>query len=248
MFLDTSQLSSAKRLSNAIQSLDPILYYPLNELSGDAINHAKSTKGRFDGIVSGAIQGVMGSRGRGYAFSGTGATNKITIPDHVDIRFETTGVLSWCVLFNLSQMDNNVLPRFWAKGSHYGCFMGDRSNGRFRQLAMEFVDNTAAVAEYWSTTRLDINKDYFAVFTFDTNATPTTMGKVYINGVAENMVKLVSDLNGTILSTAGSNLALFNSGGNNRSIAANYVQHIAYFNKVLTQDEITKLANAAGIH
>lgn len=91
--------SSPVTLSQYIKSLSGLVaYYPLDETSGDAINHAPATFGTLNGTVTGATQGAAGQVGLAYAFDGendevTGITNSLT------------GAFTFVCLFN--RMDDN---------------------------------------------------------------------------------------------------------------------------------------------
>lgn len=71
-------VDKSSRLMSFITGLDPTIYYPLNETSGNAINRAPSTFGTLNGTVTGATQGAAGKVGTAYSFGGDGDRVVIT--------------------------------------------------------------------------------------------------------------------------------------------------------------------------
>lgn len=66
------------RLKDVIKKMpNLIVYFPLNELSGNAINNAPANINSLNGTVTGTTQGAASGMGRAYSFNGT--NNDVTI-------------------------------------------------------------------------------------------------------------------------------------------------------------------------
>ena len=104
---------------------------------------------------------------------------------------------SVAVLAYVGSLNNNILPRFWEKGAHFMCFMGDATNGKYRKIAIETQNSTGVgndnggASEFWGSTNLEVGKTYHIVGTFNgdlVGSEPSVyQGKIWINGVPESM-------------------------------------------------------------
>lgn len=91
-------LPREKRLYDAILHLNPVAYYPLNELrSSIALNHAPQTRYTLNGTVTGAIPGQPGKCGKAYSFDGD--NDNINISDNAILNFGASTDFSLFCLF-----------------------------------------------------------------------------------------------------------------------------------------------------
>ena len=142
----------------------------------------------------------------GYSLSFDG-NSFVRVPDSSSLQIDGSNAFSVTFWAYLRQYDNNVLPRFWEKGADYLCVMGDRSNARYRNIALEVANasgggnDNGGVTEFWGSTRLNTNTWYFIAVTFD-GSLAAQQAQIYVNGVPEAMTTIYP-WSGTLLSTRG---------------------------------------------
>jgi hypothetical protein len=100
------------------------------------------------------------------------------------LRIEANNAFSWAFWTRLNAYDNNVLPRFWEQRSDYVCIMGDRTNGKFRQVALEIADVNAVAHEHWGRIKLNTGEWIHIAGTYD-GATNTC--RQWVNGVEDTV-------------------------------------------------------------
>jgi len=143
----------------------------------------------------------------GYSLSLNGSSAYISVPDARSLQLERTNAFTVVLRARLRSTSNNLLPRFWEKGPHYLCVMGDSSNPRFREVALE-VQNASGggntnggATEYWGDTRLQTNRWYVLAVTFDASRR-SKQAQIYVDGVPEAMTTIYP-WSGTLFATAG---------------------------------------------
>jgi concanavalin A-like lectin/glucanase superfamily protein len=112
-----------------------------------------------------ALSSRVGSSG--YALAFDGVDDYASAADSTTLRPETNNAFSVTFWVRLNSYNNNVLPRFWEKLSHYAAIMGDSRNGRYRNVALEVVNMSGSVVEFWGNTELDTRRWYHIAMTFD---------------------------------------------------------------------------------
>jgi hypothetical protein len=136
----------------------------------------------------------------GVDFDGTTAYMQAT--DSTSLRVEANNAFSWAFWTLLDSYNNNVLPRFWEKRSHYVCVMGDSANGKYRQVALEIADSLGVAHEYWG--RVDLNTGLWTHIagTYD-GATDTC--RQWVNGTEDTVDEIHPGgaWGGTLQSTTG---------------------------------------------
>ena len=165
-----------------------------------------------------------------------GTTKGISIADNSVLRPETNSIFTWCAWVKLFNTVENVLPRILAKGSHYTCIMGDKTNGQYRRMALEVGDdNGSGVVEYWGTTRLSFHRWYFLATVFDTGTC-----QHYVNAVAETMNVISGPFVAPLASSSANALLIGNSSGNSRNWPG-VIAGAKVFNAALTAAQILQL-------
>ena len=221
------------------------LFYKFDELSGTTIvdssgNGRNGTRAGAAGTAWFTIPAkplTKGSRSDHRLNFAKLTNSKVAIADAASIRPETTNkftLAGWIYLFDTRE---NVLPRFWEKGAQFWCFMGDQTNSRANQLALEISNSDSSTTEYWGSTRFKSHRPYFIATTFDGSGAGVCQH--YVNGETEAMTTLLGPFS-EIKSTSGSDMLL----GNRTSLSRNLsgmMSDFKFFNVVLTQSEIKQL-------
>jgi hypothetical protein len=146
-------------------------------------------------------------RAAGYALLLDGTSGHVSVPDSRSLQLERTGRFTVAFRVLLHSYANNSLPRFWQKGPHYLCVMGDRTNPRYRTIALEvqnsfFGGNTnGGATEYWGNTKLVTDRWYAIAVTFD-QSLKKNQAQIYVDGVPENMTTIYP-WSGSLFPTAG---------------------------------------------
>lgn len=228
MSYTTIPRSRSHRVKTYIINLpDLIAYYPLNELSGNAINRAPSTFGTYNGVVTSTTQGVAGKLGRAYSFDG------------IDDGVLVTGLiptlpLSVIVFVNQSKGDVNDRILDQASGGPInGWNVGVGGSNNFQISIWDGAGNTANV-NYLPT----INNDTWYLLGVSISATSL---RTYLNGVYTGNQDTSVDI-GTV--TANLSFGKRTAGSN---FWKGLLQHIAIFNRSLAATEHLKLAQLAGL-
>lgn len=181
---------------------------------------------------------------RGYYKSGSNkalnfsnsTTAKVTVTTNSTLTWYTTGKLTLFCRLYITRLNGNDLPRIIEKGGHYTCWMGDQTNARRNQLALEIGDGSPAV-EFWGSTRLEHFVWYDVATTWDAS---TGSCQHYINGVPEQMTVLAGPYtNDTMTDDSASDLKIGNSSADRNT--PGLIKDVQQFNVVLTEEEIKDL-------
>lgn len=143
----------------------------------------------------------------GYSLSLNGRDAYLSAPDSPSLQLERTGAFTVAVRVLLRSTTNNPLPRFWEKGPQYLCVMGDTSNARVGEIALE-VQNASGrgntnggATEFWGSTRLKTGRWYVLAVTFD-QSLRSNQAQIYVDGAPEKMATIYP-WSGTLFKTAG---------------------------------------------
>lgn len=221
---------TTQTLSEYIQSLSGLVaYYPLDETSGDAINHAPDTFGTLNGTVTGATQGAAGLIGTGYDFDGVDDIVTVSDNDALDLTTNFSG-------FVIAKLDD------YGEGTAGRLF--DKENGSGLGYSLLAISSN-------STMRLI--RDGNTTLSADTNSVPT--GQFVMLGFSFDGANVHYYSNGVSAgspantSVATANLLDFTIGGRaagDRN-ANGILQHVGLVNRVLTPSEHLILAQKAGL-
>lgn len=168
-------------------------------------------------------------------------TNVATVADTAVLRPEINNAFSWSAWIYAFKLNNNVLPRIVEKGQDYLCIMGDQTNGQCNHLCVTFQDTALNVPEYWGSTRLSPFTWYHVGAVVNSSG-----GQLYVNGYPEIMTLLSGPFNGTLASTSGANVAIGNSGSNNRNWPG-LIRNLQQFNIDLTAAEMLQLSRGVNV-
>ena len=146
-------------------------------------------------------------RAAGYALLLDGTSGHVSVPDSPSLQLERTGSFTVAFRVLLHSYANNPLPRFWQKGPQYLCVMGDRTNPRYRTVALEVQNSSlggntnGGATEYWGNTKLVTDRWYAIAVTFDQSLSKN-QARIYLDGVPENMTTIYQ-WSGSLFPTAG---------------------------------------------
>lgn len=223
-------------LEDYIKALSGLVaYYPLGELSGNAVNIAPATVGTMDGVVSGAVQGAAGQSGNAYVFD---ATDKISITSEAAANSLTA--VSIAALININSAGGGGFGRLIQKG--------DNAVGYWDiNTLVGSINFTADFATQDLVARIVIPSSawVYLVFTYTGGATAASDVVGYINGVAQ-----AHSLNqdGTGGRNADStHLTIANRFSDTARVFDGKAQHIAVFNRILSSSEALRMAQLAGL-
>lgn len=143
----------------------------------------------------------------GGALDFDGTTSYGSVANHSALQIETNNKFTVSWWMTLDSYNNNILPRIWNKSSHYVAIMGDNTNGRYRNLAIEVANSSGTgnanggVSEFWGGTELETGVLYHVTAVFDGDLA-SEQGKIYINGILEDMTTIFP-WSGTLEGTSG---------------------------------------------
>jgi hypothetical protein len=192
-------------------------------------------------LFSSPVKLVTRGSTKALDFSGVPSAN-VSVADAASLRVETTEQFSWFNRVYIKKLDESVLPRIVEKGAHYSSWMGDKTNGRYRNIAVELADNGGAI-EYWGNTKLEAGKWYDFAHTLGASGASINH---YINGVAEQISTISGPLSPPMASTSGSAFLIGNSGGSNRNTGG-MIKDVQQHNVLLTPSEVTQLFNGESV-
>jgi len=227
-----------EKLKEKIMSLDGLAaYYPLNEISGDAINQAPATCGALNGIVNGAKQEVEGLAGNAYSFDGVDDEIIVNYDPVIDITGDEISLFALIQLDSLpsirrSQMQ--VIKHLRSLPTSGGYQM--EVNGTDKNYPNEIRLNVRGADDNYLSgngVTLETGKWYFVVVTYDGEKMNS-----YVNGVNDktNDTKGELDANPQDLIIGGQCDSLNNFHG--------LIQHVGILNRCLTYEEITDLTRS----
>lgn len=162
----------------------------------------------------------------------------VAMNDTADLRPATTNKFTWSAWIYLFSTRNNVLPRIIEKGGIFFCVMGDQTNTRRNQIALEILNSSNSdTTEYWGSTRLTANRWYHVVTVFN-----DITGQHYVNGVAETMTTLLGPYVSPLHSTSGITFKLGNRASNSRNING-VIARVRMWNRDLSASEVIDVYN-----
>lgn len=222
-------------LQNYIKSLIGLVaYYPLDETSGNAINHAPATLGTLDGTVTGATQGVAGQSGNAYSFDGV--NDAVSIPYH--ISYSTSQPFSWGFLAKISSTEDT--------GSH--TIVGAREGGTASE-AIVYIDSSGKPKVFVAAnnnTNIHINSpttdmrdDAYHLWTFVRDVA-ADKGFLYVDGVLIGSID--DNTTTTIDMVIDLNIGARNLNGTTDRFIVAEIQHVFFTESALVSDQITRLA------
>lgn len=225
------------KLGYALQGMSGLVaYYPMNELSGDTINRSPATKGSYNGTATGVTYGVAGQAGNAYTFDGT---DKIAVT--TDAALDSSTAMSVAILLNVNGNGGGGFGRVVQKGPNaVGYWDIFTQGGGQIQLNADF-----ATQDLVCRINITFGQWYLLVFTYTGGTTAATDVGAYLNGAVQGHVL---NQDGTGGRTAdSSNLTIGNRTSDTARTFDGKAQHLAIFNRVITDAEILKLAQAAGL-
>lgn len=229
ILFDSVPKTKAKRFAQAVKKLQGLnAYWPLNEVSGDALNQAPLTKGGMNGFVDGPAQGMPGRIGKCYSFDGV--NDSIFVAD--DSRLETPQITVFAlvnarVFSGLSHESNILSKEFFNTGYVLRCGTG--------KLAFAVGNNSAFVEAGDPVATMKVNRWFLCAGTFD-----GAVIRVYVNG------SLRAQANQTALVGNVDVFSIGQESGQGRFINAN-IQHVGVVSRALTQAELSNLSNIVGV-
>jgi hypothetical protein len=164
-------------------------------------------------------------------------TALVSIADTTSISPETTSQFTWSSWIYLFDCRENVLPRICEKGAQFFCLMGDQTNAKGNQLALEITNDDNTTTEYWGSTKLQPGRWYHVATTFDGLAGGVCQH--YVNGEKDAMQTILGPF-AQVKTTLGSTLNLGNNHSNTRNLSGR-LSDFRMHNTILSQDEIRRI-------
>lgn len=211
-------------------------YYPLSELSGNALNYAPATIGTMKGTVTDAVQGASGVVGRAASFDG--ADDIIRAGNSAALN--VTGNISAVAIIKPTGFGELGLGYIASKGNGFtadqlGWGFSLRSNTNqetFRLAANNTTYEAAASA-------ITLNVWQMPALTYDKDAGSNQV-KFYVNSVTKGTSTKTGDITSSTEDfTIGSVVSL------DRDFAG-LIQHVIISNTTFTPGQILRLAKRAG--
>ncbi len=228
-------------LKDYIKSLSGlVVYYPMDEQSGRyAFNEAPDTYGTFNGVKTGATQNVPGLVGGAYSFDGNG--DRVAFGDIPALSDATA--LSVFALINCANItqDHYIFGNISTAANGFFLYADDVGFETSRTNTFKIFVQSTSASHIEGTSELN-EAGIWKMVGFTFIASTTTNGlKLYVDGVLDRVAST------EFVSNAGQSNNSINTGESHAgSLDANAsIQHIMAFNRVLTQEEITKLAQLA---
>lgn len=218
-------VSRLKRLQNYIKSLPNLVaYYPLDELSGNAINRAPATIGTLDGSVSNVTYNQAGQLGIAYLFNGTTSTVEVT--DHANIDLSTS--FSLFALVNPTTIGEGGAGRIFDKNSTYGLlFAGTNQMQIFSDATTKSTGNNQITFAGWQIIIATVNAGVETLF--------------YKNGVV-----ISTNTSMTAPTPNANNLFIGNRSDGARALDG-LAQHLGIVAGVITPAQALRMAQLAGL-
>lgn len=164
-------------------------------------------------------------------------TGVVTVPHNTDIDPVVTMKFTWSAWIYQYRQDENVLPRVIQKAPHYMALMGDQTNGRYRNLALEVQNAGAAQVEYWGDDDTNVNQWLNVVTTFDNSTC-----RSYVNNSAQS-VAVIAGPYASLASTSLKSLEIGNSiGGSPRNLSG-LISDVMVWNRDVTATEVDNIFN-----
>jgi len=219
-----------ERFRREIKFLRPLAYYPLVDNVSDAeINIAPGHEGSNDATITGATPNQDGQVGPAYSFDGIDDEITHAVTDD----FSPTNDISVVVIFKLGAdgVDNAssqplVVAKYWK--------IHVRTTNNLVQWRF---DNAGAVVAAHTLGNGDRNW-HIGVGTYDNSDGSNSVMKIYIDGVIRQTTNAAKLASTTYIQSIGKISPVFFNG---------YIQHVALFDKVLTEDEVLRLAQYADL-
>lgn len=232
--------SRRKRLEYAIKRTQGLIgYYLFNEVEGTTVrNYAPGNRGSFNGTSSGGpTQAQPGKVGRCYSFDASNDT--VGIPS---FPANSHNIKSFFALANWVASGNNCTG-FGVSGSAR-CTFGYQATNLLRLDLDSNVANSSIRISSPSGS-LSLN-NWFMIGYSMAECDPTVArvvgdGDLYINGTKQTK----SSAAPAAASGAQTQMNL-GSAANNNGFMNGKLQHAAYFNRILTDNEFRNLAHKAG--
>ena len=174
-------LSKRVRFTRAIKRLNPLVYYPLNEVGNSiAHNYAISSIGDINGDVVGATLAQPGLVGRAYSFDGI--NDLITIPANTIPSFSGKSTIGFIVkVLETTASDKPVIDSQWGDNGGGGWQL-IINNGNLTHCYVADATDRDDIAPEGGT--FDLTDDFH--FVVVTKNTTTGNQKLYIDGVLNN--------------------------------------------------------------
>jgi hypothetical protein len=229
--MQSDQLSPIRyrRLSHYIKHLSGLVaYYPLDEVSGNALNRAPGTLGSLNGANTDITAAQPGKAGRAYSFNGS--SSKVTITHNS--AFDLLNI-SFIYLINTTDANNrDILVKTagskWIMLRH----MAD-ATGAYLQI----YDGANQARCYGGKSVRDGNWHLVAA------VKDTTKTKIYIDGTEYNAFEIV----GAAVDGSNAGNLVIGQGVLSGGFINGTLQHIAVFNRALSATEVLKLTRIAGL-
>jgi hypothetical protein len=210
------------------------------KLDGDV----KDSVGDAHGTVNGTGTFVNAKHGKGFRNISTADNNNITIPNH-DITPNNLGTISAWVSDIWTSNDNNSRILSIGKGGinnkYAWCVFNISTDGI--ETCYGATNGTVYKGKVFSKTALVSGLNHI-VATYPLNYNSREF-KLYINGVEITDFTIhPQEGSGQPHSTFGGQAMIAGYSGQNNHSATGIVDHIQIFDRILTQDEITKLYKA----
>ena len=181
--IDTVNVSNASTSYSRNDLQDGLVgWWKLDENNTNQIDSSVSS---INGTVNGATFNPSGKIGGAYNFDGVDDYINVSTNPILDIYQGQFTISFW---LNARNVSNNVLPRIMEKRSNFVAIMGDTTNARFSELALELSNLTGSnTLEIWSRGQ-NVTLNTWEMWTLTYNGTG---GQWYKNGVANtNMLHL----------------------------------------------------------
>jgi hypothetical protein len=224
-----------RSLSLYIKSLSGLLaYWPLNELSGNALNQAPASFGTLPGTVTGATQGVEGQVGRAYDFDGN---DKVAFGNNL----LSNTVVSVFFIFRPQANSTSNQETIFGYGNTRWFFIYGNTTTNFR-FAVRAPTEKATLNTSFTPT---INSWYAVLGTYDPDSGSNNL-TLRVYGEGQGLIETEEATITGAIATTVQPIEIAHDPNRNFFVDIS-AQHLAVFDRVITAEEGLNMATLAGL-
>lgn len=209
-----------------------VVYYPMNETSGNAVNYAPATIGTLPGVNTGIVYNQAGQAGGSYQYNGSTAQTIVAAAPALNLAGTA---ITLGVLVNLTNATGNY--RLTQKFGENYMFNLESSDSGSRKNRFFLKDNTDSTHSIETNVGVALTTWKWIIGTYD----GTTM-KQYVNAT----VQTATATSTFTLKGENGDLGIGASDGGGDKMVG-YLQHYFLTSTALTGGQIASLVTASGL-
>ena len=204
-----------------------------------------------NGTASGTLVVADTSEGGTYAYDFDGTNDYVTMGDVLDTQIWTSGLWSvagWLKV-KAGQTQANLIMKYFGNNREFIVDVNDRGSGIKAEFVYAGAGDASIIRFLVGDTTLNANQWYHIAVEFDNSRTSDEMGKIWVDGVAQNTTVLSSAGTVTNIPNLSASLSMGAAvqGASSGGYRSGYSDDIRAYDRALTQAEITHLATSRGI-